>query len=407
MTPDLGTLVIKAGWLVRPHLLPLLLVGIGLALGATAIARPWRWGVWRCFWIESLPLLGIFFLFCAADVMLLQSLPRLGLSFGYRWQTSAWVTLVMRSAIMWVVGTVLGLPRLWRHWRGLPVTPLKLRNVVLFTLALNMLFSLAQVDAYMIEPFWLETTPVELSFAKLNPDAPPLRIVHLSDIHVERLTKRERALVEQVNALEPDLILMTGDYLNLSYLEDEQARADFRWLEGQLKSRYGIYATRGSVEPWPQSMARLVEGTQVHWLENEHIALELNGQRITLVGVATSHQLSIDGPRLDQAMAGVPPDAFTILLYHSPDLIEQAAAYDIDLYLGGHTHGGQVRLPFYGALATSSIYGKRYEAGLYRQGNTTMYISRGIGMEGEAAPRARFLCRPEIVYLTLKGQGAR
>jgi predicted MPP superfamily phosphohydrolase len=404
MAPDLGTFVNEFGRLLRPHLLPILLTGAGLALGATAIARPWRWGVQRRFWVESL-LLGIFCLFCAADVMLLRSLPRLGLSFSYKWQVAVLAALTARFVIMWTVGIVVALPRLGRRWLGLPVTKPSPRNIVFFTLALNVLFSLAQADAYLVEPFWLETTPVELSFARLDPAAPPLRIVHLSDIHVERTTRRERALVEQVNALEPDLILMTGDYLNLSYLEDEQARDDFRWLVGQLKSRHGIYATRGSVEPTPRQMAWLVEGTQVHWLENEHVVLELNGQRIVLVGVATSHNLSIDRPRLDRAMAGVPPGVFTILLYHSPDLIEGAVAYDVDLYLGGHTHGGQLRLPFYGALATNSIYGKRYEAGLYRQGNTVMYISRGIGMEGEAAPRARFFCRPEIVYLTLRGQG--
>jgi predicted MPP superfamily phosphohydrolase len=342
--------------------------------------------------------------FCAADVILVKSLPLLGLSFGYQWREPALAAIIVRLVIMWAMGVVLGLPRLLRHWRGLPVTPLKLGNILLFTLTLNGLFSLAQVDAYLIEPFWLETTPVELSFADLDPDAPPLRIVHLSDHHVERTTKRERELVERVNALEPDLILMTGDYLNLSYLQDEQARADFRWLVGQLKSRYGIYATRGSVEPTLESMAWLVEGTQVRWLENENVTLEVNGQQITLIGVATSHKLSVDYPRLDRAMVGVPPDAFTILLYHSPDVIEKAVVYDIDLYLGGHTHGGQLRLPFYGAIITCSIYGKRYEAGLYREGNTYMYISRGIGMEGAANPRARFLCHPEIVYLTLRGQ---
>jgi predicted MPP superfamily phosphohydrolase len=403
MTPDLGTFANEFGRLVRPHLLPLLLTGIGLALGATAIARPWRWGVRRRFWIESL-LLGIFCLFCAADVLLVQSLPRLGLSFNYQWQVSALAALIVRFVIMWTVGVVLTLPRLLRRWRGLPVTKPSPRDIVLLTLTLHGLFSLMQVDAYLIEPFWLETTRLELSFARLDPAAPPLRIVHLSDIHVERTTRRERALVERVNALEADLILLTGDYLNLSYLEDEQAMADFRRLVGQLNSRHGVYATRGSVEPTPESMARLVEGTQVHWLENEHVVLDLNGQQIVLVGVATSHNLSIDYPRLDRAMVGVPPGAFTILLYHSPDVIERAVAYDIDLYLGGHTHGGQLRLPFYGAFATNSIYGKRYEAGLYHQGNTTMYISRGIGMEGWVFPRARFFCRPEIVHLTLRGQ---
>jgi predicted MPP superfamily phosphohydrolase len=80
-----------------------------------------------------------------------------------------------------------------------------------------------------------------------------------------------------------------------------------------------------------------------------------------------------------------------------------AADVGVDLYLAGHTHGGQLRLPFFGALVTASIYGKRYEMGAYREGNTLLYVSRGLGMEGKGAPRARFLCPPEIVLFTLVG----
>jgi predicted MPP superfamily phosphohydrolase len=96
-----------------------------------------------------------------------------------------------------------------------------------------------------------------------------------------------------------------------------------------------------------------------------------------------------------------PQDAgdFRLFLYHFPDAVEEASAANIDLYLAGHTHGGQVRLPFYGALITFSRYDKRYEAGLYRLGAATMYVNRGIGMEGGKAPRVRFLDRPEITVI--------
>jgi predicted MPP superfamily phosphohydrolase len=89
--------------------------------------------------------------------------------------------------------------------------------------------------------------------------------------------------------------------------------------------------------------------------------------------------------------------------YHSPDLIEAASERGIDLYLAGHTHGGQIRLPLYGAIATSSIYYKEYEAGLFQLGRTYLYVSRGLGLEGASAPRARFLCRPEVAVHMLRG----
>jgi predicted MPP superfamily phosphohydrolase len=84
-------------------------------------------------------------------------------------------------------------------------------------------------------------------------------------------------------------------------------------------------------------------------------------------------------------------------LYHTPDLAPVAAAQGVDLQLSGHTHGGQVRLPFFGALFTSSLYGKKFEAGRYQVGALTLYVSRGIGLEGKGAPRARFLCPPEMI----------
>jgi len=125
------------------------------------------------------------------------------------------------------------------------------------------------------------------------------------------------------------------------------------------------------------------------------------------VGVSCSRDLEADGARLRSLLADAPPGAYTVLLYHTPDLMPQAAALGVDLYLAGHTHGGQWRLPGFGAILTSSRYWKRYEAGLYREGQTRLYVSRGLGLEGFGTPRARFFCPPEVVALTLGGpQGA-
>jgi predicted MPP superfamily phosphohydrolase len=91
-----------------------------------------------------------------------------------------------------------------------------------------------------------------------------------------------------------------------------------------------------------------------------------------------------------------------VLLYHFPDAIAQAARLRVDLYCAGHTHGGQVALPFYGALITLSGFDKKYEAGLYREHDTWMYVNRGIGMEG-SAPRVRFCARPEVTIIEITG----
>ena len=121
------------------------------------------------------------------------------------------------------------------------------------------------------------------------------------------------------------------------------------------------------------------------------------------MGVDCDHDLETDGAVLKKLIELAPANSTRILLYHSPELMPMAQQYPIDLYLCGHTHGGQVRLPGYGAILTSSALGKRYEMGRYTEQNTTLYVSRGIGLEGLSAPRMRLLCKPEITLVQLRG----
>jgi predicted MPP superfamily phosphohydrolase len=270
-------------------------------------------------------------------------------------------------------------------------------------LVINLGFSLIQLDAYVVEPLLVETTFVPVTIDSAAPKALPVRIVHLSDTHIARASYREASVIAKVNALQPDIIVFTGDYLNTSYVRDSTAADHFREFVAQLEASHGIYAVRGTIEHASRYMSWLVQDTEIVWLENETHTINVRGQPVTLIGVACSHDQELDTMRLDTAIRDVPTDTFTLLLYHSPDLIHAAAERQIDLYLGGHTHGGQLRLPFYGAIVTSSAYGKQYEAGLAVVGNTQMYISRGLGFEGGGMPRARFLCRPEIVNVEIAG----
>jgi len=349
---------------------------------------------------------GVFFAtlsFSSLDLALLKSLPVLGLSYGPARVTFI-VMLVTRSAVTVTLALSFGLALAWRRWRKGRANPNQaIAPYLNVFFGVQLFLSLCAVDGFLIEPFSIQVTHHQFSFDHLSAEGLPLRIVHLSDPHVERTTARERKLVPLVDELQPDLILLTGDYLNLSYLGDETAQRDFYALASQLHAPYGVYAVRGSVDS-PALTERLFAGLDIVVLENESVRLDIEGQEIYLVGVACSHDLSIDIPRLDQALGGVPSDSFKILLYHSPDLIEAASERGIDLYLAGHTHGGQIRLPLYGAIATSSIYYKQYEAGLFQEGRTYLYVSRGLGLEGAHAPRARFLCRPEVAVHTLRGR---
>ena len=342
----------------------------------------------------------LFLLFCLSDWLLLRMLPHLQLSFAPSFGVPLAASILVRSTVLAALSAVILMVR--RRGQRLDRAS-RFRPTVMLFLLVNLGFSVVQVDAYVVEPLLVETTELALQFDGLDPSRPPVRLVHLTDLHMERSGPREAQVVQKVNALHPDLIVLTGDYLNLSYLGDPVAAEHFRSVIAQLDAPYGIYAVRGTVEPFPEAMDWLVRDTEIVWLEQETVTVDVRGQSVMLAGVACSHNQNLDVQRLHQTLDDMPVGGPTVLLYHSPDLILEASDLNVDLYLAGHTHGGQIRLPLVGAIVTHSIYGRRYVSGLFQEGDTTMYVSRGLGFEGSWLPRARFLCRPEIVSIELAG----
>lgn len=97
----------------------------------------------------------------------------------------------------------------------------------------------------------------------------------------------------------------------------------------------------------------------------------------------------------------IPNDGFSIFLYHFPDLVEELSGQNVNLYLCGHTHGGQIALPLYGAVVTLTKFNKKYEKGVYIVGDTIMYVNRGIGVDRFPFPKVRFLAKPEIAVFDI------
>jgi predicted MPP superfamily phosphohydrolase len=264
--------------------------------------------------------------------------------------------------------------------------------------------------ATWIEPLAIGVTERTLAVPQWPAGVPALRLLHLSDLHLERIGRREERLNEMIRSLAPDLICFSGDLLSLSFTADPTAIAHARACVGQWRAPLGVYAVSGSpLVDLPESAHAILAGLpHLRWLRDEAITLESDGRALTLVGLTCTHQPAVDGPKLISSLEKVPRGDPIILIYHTPDLAPEAAAAGVDLQLSGHTHGGQIRLPFYGAAITSSIYRKRFEMGEYhlpRSGRSPMilYVSRGIGMEGGVAPRARLLSRPEIILWTFEG----
>lgn len=255
---------------------------------------------------------------------------------------------------------------------------------------------------FWIEPHALHLTGQCLASTKLAPGT-HLRILQIGDLHLERIGPRERKLNRMIDELRPDAIAFTGDFLSLSRVHDPKSWADLHTLAEAWRAPLGVYAVTGSPPvDEPEVVARVLVGLpHIRCLHDERLALGQTG--LDLLGIDCSHRPHVDGPKLARLMGAGPTSRFTLLLYHSPDLAPEAEPLGVDLMLSGHTHGGQVRLPWFGALYTSSLYGKRFEAGRYTMGATTLYVSRGVGLEGKGAPRVRFLCPPEVVLWEIKG----
>jgi hypothetical protein len=188
-------------------------------------------------------------------------------------------------------------------------------------------------------------------------------------------------------------------------VDDPTARTEVRKVLAKLAAPYGVYATLGSPPVDPrQTTPSLFDGFNIRLLRDEAAVLDFgDGRKLSLLGLDCEHDLESDMSAFRRLIEVTPADSVRVLLYHSPELMPLVQQYPVDLYLCGHTHGGQVRLPFYGALITSSVTGKRYEMGRYTEQGTTLYVSRGIGLEGLSAPRMRLFCPPEIILFTLTG----
>ena len=234
-----------------------------------------------------------------------------------------------------------------------------------------------------------------LYFPRLPAELDGLRVGHLSDSHLGMplAAHNLRWAVAQLKREQPELIVFTGDFLHHAHTLEQLPRL----LHG-LSAPLGMYGVIGNHDSWEAQgqLKQVLQKVGFELLMNEQQRLTWRGGECWLLGTDDAW----DGtPDLEASLHGVPSDAFTMLLAHTPHGITEAARLGIDLQLSGHTHGGHVALPLLGPLAKPRYTGK-YIGGLYHVGPTTLYVSRGIG----GAP-IRLNCRPEVAVHTLRRGG--
>jgi uncharacterized protein len=253
-------------------------------------------------------------------------------------------------------------------------------------------FGVLALYAIGVEPFWMKVTEQTITLEKLKK---PMRILFLSDIQLRGESGyREKWILKRIRGEKIDLLLTTGDLFDTP----EGMPAAVAFLD-QLAHHGPTYAILGNWEIWSRADLKayraFLAARGIPLLINESRTVSRQDQKIYILGVNDPGQ---NLHNLALAKKGVPSSSLQILLAHAPIIFPLAETNQIDLTLAGHSHGGQVRLPFMDPPYLPPGCGP-YFYGTYKKNESTMVVTSGVGT---SIFPIRFLCRPEIVFLNLK-----
>ncbi|MGH6896532.1 MAG: metallophosphoesterase [Geminicoccaceae bacterium] len=274
-----------------------------------------------------------------------------------------------------------------------------------FCLYALLIFTLASaalaIQAFWIGPRSLVVTRVDIASTAWPPSAPPLKIVLIADPQPagpHETPSRLRRVVQVANRERPDLILLLGDYvstrlLKTSFVPPEATTEVFGGLEAPL----GIYAVLGNHDWWFDAprVRRAFEAVGIEVLDNAARRLEHGVHALWLAGVG---DITVGKDDLAGTLAAIPDDAPIIVMTHSPDLFPEVPGR-VALTVAGHTHGGQVALPYLGRPIVPSRFGERYAYGHVVEDGRHLFVTSGIG---HAILPVRFGVPPEIAVITLR-----
>jgi predicted MPP superfamily phosphohydrolase len=237
----------------------------------------------------------------------------------------------------------------------------------------------------------------QLFIPRLPKELASLRVVHISDFHITGAVGPEwyQHVVEHVNTLEPDVVLVTGDLV-----EVEQHRDWLLESMRPLRAKYGIYYVLGNHDYYIDAERTVRELAELGWIHVGGTATTANWNNypVLIAGNEVPWLKKLANLSEFVESSGQPP--FRVMLMHTPDQFDWACVNHGDLAVAGHNHGGQICFPILGAVAAPSLYGTRFAGGVFRRGNTVMHVTRGIGGETPM----RWNCPPEIAVLELVGR---
>jgi uncharacterized protein len=251
---------------------------------------------------------------------------------------------------------------------------------------------LIAVDAFLVEPTWLEVTHYSMTSPKIQK---PVRIVVIADLQTDRIGEYEIDALRRAVDEKPDILLFAGDYIQAEG-DAEKMWDQLHVILDELKicAHAKGFAIMGNTGPGANGMIKIFKGTGVEFDWRNSRSYDLPEMRLTCLSLYDSFNTRLE-------VANPTPDRFHLVMGHSPNFA--LGKIDADLLVAGHTHGGQVRIPVIGPLITHSRIPLSWSAGWTElPSGAKLLVSRGIGMERGYAPRMRFHCRPELSVIDLK-----
>jgi predicted MPP superfamily phosphohydrolase len=248
----------------------------------------------------------------------------------------------------------------------------------------------------------LRVERVELPLPGVPPQISALRIAQVSDLHIGPLLppSQLRCFVEQINRLEPDLIVITGDIFDFDPRYVEEGCREL----AKLSAGYGVFGILGNHDVYT-GVDEVVHGiqrlTSLQLLRNEWARIEVGGAALCLAGIEDSGsgwtERDSESPELERLAHELPKGLPRLLLFHRPSLFRQAARLGFPVSLAGHTHGGQISLPLARNYNASRVIA-HWTRGLFRIGESLLYVNRGLGVAGLPV---RLNCPREIALIRL------
>jgi predicted MPP superfamily phosphohydrolase len=396
---------------LRRALFERLFLNLALVLGICQ-ALLWQWAsivVARGEGLSAAGLVGLAALLVAANAVAVRPMRRAfrrrdPLGWLARFYVDAGVSTLLLALVLGAVGlaSLLVAGLLGAFGAGADLAPRAFRTasggaVALVGGALAWGFTLGQAR--------IDRTRLRLPVPGLSPRLAGLRIVQATDLHIGNRMEGARLdrMVERINALDPDVVVLTGDLFDF----DPSVVADGARSLGRLRARHGVYAILGNhdIRTGAETVARGLAdfAPSLRLLRDEIVRLPLP-EPLYLAGVEDPGNdwsaRGVELPALDRLAAARPADGPTLLLVHRPELFAQAARLGFPVVIAGHTHGGQLALPTPGFHLNLARVATPYTRGLFRSGGTLMYVNRGLGVGG---PALRLNCPREIATLELVG----